>query len=43
MTINEDGNKKFFIKGATEEIIESELDVIDKLKKGEGSFFILIK
>ena len=37
LTINEDRNKKFYIKGATEEIIQSEIDVIDKLRKGEGN------
>ena len=36
LTINEDGNKEFFIKGVTEEIIQKEEDVINKLRKGEG-------
>ncbi len=38
LSINEDAKKQFFIKGATEEIIKGEEDIIDKLKKGEGMF-----
>ena len=41
LTINEDGKKEFFIKGATEEIIYGESDVIDKLRKGEGKLYTI--
>ena len=39
--ICEDANKEFYIKGATEEIIQGEEDVMNKLRKGEGECLIL--
>ena len=35
LSINEDKKKEFFIKGATEEIITSEKDILEILNKGE--------
>jgi hypothetical protein len=36
LTINEDGNKEFYIKHAIEEIIQSKEDILDQLERGEG-------
>ena len=35
LTINEDNNKEFFIKGATEEIVTSIDDILEIIKRGE--------